>query len=134
MYFLLLYIGKLPRPGNFAFALRLQAVLRGQRLGEGGDGSFTALFQFHFHFREGKLFPAAQQNALVQCQFHGTAGNFQQSCQTQEFGAAGGDNQFIEYLNSKGIMTAHGKFGADMQVEISNDGPVTILLDSSKIL
>lgn len=42
--------------------------------------------------------------------------------------------QFIEYLNSKGIMTAHGKFGADMQVEISNDGPVTILLDSSKIL
>ena len=27
-----------------------------------------------------------------------------------------------------------GEFGADMQVSISNDGPVTILLDSSKIL
>lgn len=41
---------------------------------------------------------------------------------------------FIEYIKSKGIKTEHGEFGADMQVDISNDGPVTILLDSSKIL
>ena len=41
---------------------------------------------------------------------------------------------FIGALEAKGIKTAHGKFGADMQVELINDGPVTILLDSSKIL
>lgn len=41
---------------------------------------------------------------------------------------------FIEYIKSKGIKTEQGEFGADMKVSISNDGPVTILLDSSKIL
>ena len=41
---------------------------------------------------------------------------------------------FIDRIKEKGISTAHGSFGADMQVEILNDGPVTILLDSSKIL
>lgn len=41
---------------------------------------------------------------------------------------------FIKLIEAKGIKTAHGEFGADMQVSISNDGPVTILLDSSKIL
>ena len=41
---------------------------------------------------------------------------------------------FIKTIESKGIKTAHGEFGADMKVSISNAGPVTILLDSSKIL
>ena len=41
---------------------------------------------------------------------------------------------FIKTIESKGIKTAHGEFGADMHVSISNDGPVTSLLDSSKIL
>lgn len=42
--------------------------------------------------------------------------------------------EFIEIIEKKGIKVEHGEFGADMKVEISNDGPVTILLDSSKIL
>lgn len=42
--------------------------------------------------------------------------------------------EFIEYVSGHGIHTAHGIFGADMKVELLNDGPVTILLDSSKIL
>lgn len=41
---------------------------------------------------------------------------------------------FIENFKSRGIKTEHGEFGADMKVELLNDGPVTILLDSSKIL
>lgn len=41
---------------------------------------------------------------------------------------------FIKYLNDNGMKTAHGEFGADMKVELLNDGPVTLLLDSSKIL
>ncbi len=35
-------------------------------------------------------------------------------------------------LSSMGVATATGEFGADMQVELINDGPVTILLDSDK--
>lgn len=38
----------------------------------------------------------------------------------------------IENLRSRGIKVATGQFGADMRVEISNDGPCTILLDSAK--
>jgi len=35
-------------------------------------------------------------------------------------------------LKNKGIKVETGEFGADMQVELINDGPVTILLDSKK--
>lgn len=42
--------------------------------------------------------------------------------------------EFIEYVKNEGISVCHGSFGADMKVELLNDGPVTILLDSSKIL
>ena len=41
--------------------------------------------------------------------------------------------KFIEYVKEKGIYTQSGVFGADMQVELLNDGPVTILLDSKKL-
>ena len=32
-----------------------------------------------------------------------------------------------------GLRIAYGEFGADMQVELVNDGPVTILLDSERL-
>ena len=35
-------------------------------------------------------------------------------------------------LSSLGITTATGRFGATMSVELTNEGPVTILLDSDK--
>ena len=38
----------------------------------------------------------------------------------------------IEELRALGITCASGRFGADMQVSLVNDGPVTILLDSDK--
>ena len=37
--------------------------------------------------------------------------------------------QVVEALRAKGIEVATGRFGADMQVELTNDGPVTIVLD-----
>lgn len=37
----------------------------------------------------------------------------------------------IERLRQS-VPVAHGEFGADMQVELVNDGPVTILLDSER--
>jgi D-tyrosyl-tRNA(Tyr) deacylase len=37
--------------------------------------------------------------------------------------------RFLEALRSHGVTVAAGEFGADMQVEIHNDGPVTLILD-----
>ena len=40
--------------------------------------------------------------------------------------------KFIEELKNLNVKVSHGEYGADMDVELINDGPVTILLDSSK--
>ena len=40
--------------------------------------------------------------------------------------------KFISNMKNLNIETQSGEFGADMQVELVNDGPVTILLDSKK--
>jgi D-tyrosyl-tRNA(Tyr) deacylase len=37
---------------------------------------------------------------------------------------------FINTVRANGITTATGRFGAIMQVELVNDGPVTLILDS----
>jgi len=37
--------------------------------------------------------------------------------------------RFVAELRAKGITVATGEFGADMQVDILNDGPVTLLLE-----
>ncbi len=38
--------------------------------------------------------------------------------------------QFVAELQQLGIYVATGQFGADMQVSLTNDGPVTFLLNS----
>ena len=38
-------------------------------------------------------------------------------------------HRFLESLRGRGTTVAAGEFGADMQVEIHNDGPVTLILD-----
>jgi D-tyrosyl-tRNA(Tyr) deacylase len=37
--------------------------------------------------------------------------------------------RFLAALRGRGLTVAAGEFGADMQVEIHNDGPVTLILD-----
>ena len=40
-------------------------------------------------------------------------------------------NSFLsEFKNEYGIIPKTGKFGADMRLELENDGPVTILIDT----
>ena len=41
--------------------------------------------------------------------------------------------QLINEVKRTGIQTEKGIFGADMKVDLLNDGPVTILLDSKKL-
>lgn len=38
--------------------------------------------------------------------------------------------EFCALLRAQGIVVAEGRFGAHMRVELVNDGPVTIILDS----
>lgn len=40
-------------------------------------------------------------------------------------------NAYVQELGNLGFPTRTGKFGADMKVELLNDGPVTILLEST---
>lgn len=46
-------------------------------------------------------------------------------------------NEMYEYIISKCLefvpVVEHGEFGADMKVDLSNDGPFTILLDSNEL-
>lgn len=41
--------------------------------------------------------------------------------------------RFLELLRGEGIRTAEGRFQEMMEVHLVNDGPVTVLLDSSKL-
>lgn len=40
---------------------------------------------------------------------------------------------FLQVLREKGFRVEHGEFGADMQVESVNDGPVTLLFDTEEL-
>jgi len=41
--------------------------------------------------------------------------------------------KFVRQLSESGLQVEQGKFQADMQVSLINDGPVTLLLDSEKL-
>ena len=38
--------------------------------------------------------------------------------------------KFVAYIREQGLHTETGEFGADMKVSLTNDGPVTIILES----
>ena len=40
-------------------------------------------------------------------------------------------SEFVRVLQEIGLPTSSGRFGADMKVELLNDGPVTLLLEST---
>ena len=40
---------------------------------------------------------------------------------------------FATALEGLGVRTARGRFGAHMQVELLNDGPVTLIVDSAEL-
>ena len=41
--------------------------------------------------------------------------------------------RFVQVLGELGLETATGEFGADMQVSLLNDGPVTLWLDTAEL-
>lgn len=43
-------------------------------------------------------------------------------------------DSFVQELKSYGVLVETGVFGADMQIEFTNVGPTTILLDSKELM
>lgn len=77
-------------------------------------------------------------DALVVSQFTLLA-NYTKGNRPDYFGAAAPEaaiplyEYFVELLRSDIGHVETGEFGADMQVSILNDGPVTIIMDSNKL-
>ncbi len=80
---------------------------------------------------EGEILVVSQFTLYGDCR-KGRRPNFTSSMEPK--GAEEIYEKFVSCLTNQGIKTKHGEFGADMKVNLLNDGPVTILLDSSKIL
>ena len=79
---------------------------------------------------EGSLLVISQFTLFGDCR-KGRRPNFTGSCEPVK--AEKMYLEMLEYLKNKGIKTESGIFGADMKVDLLNDGPVTLLLDSSKL-
>jgi len=90
-----------------------------------------------FSDTEGKMNLSVQDvhgEAIVVSQFTLYA-NTQKGHRPSFVGAAGPEiasplcDRFVDLLKQEGVPCQTGIFGANMQVEIANDGPVTILLE-----
>jgi len=75
----------------------------------------------------GQMLVVSQFTLLADCR-KGRRPNFLLAEQPDK--AAATVQQFTQYVAGQGIAVETGKFGADMQVHLVNDGPVTIILDS----
>lgn len=80
---------------------------------------------------EGEILVISQFTLYGDCR-KGRRPNFTASMEPK--GAEEMYEKFICYVKSQGLKTEHGEFGADMKVSLINDGPVTLILDSSKII
>ena len=79
----------------------------------------------------GKILVISQFTLYGDCR-KGKRPNFTSSM--EPVGAEKMYEEFVKYLTDCGVATECGSFGADMKVSLLNDGPVTIILDSSKII
>lgn len=75
----------------------------------------------------GQMLVVSQFTLLADCR-KGRRPNFLQA--EQPAAAADFVSKFAQHVAGQGIAVESGRFGADMKVQLVNDGPVTIILDS----
>lgn len=78
---------------------------------------------------KGEILSISQFTLYANCR-HGRRPGFTDALAPQE--ATKLYDRFNELVKEQGIHLEQGIFGADMKVEIHNDGPVTIILDSDR--
>ena len=76
---------------------------------------------------EGEMLIVSQFTLFGDCR-KGRRPSFVQAAAPEQ--AEGFYETFIQHTRAAGVTVATGKFRADMQVELVNDGPVTLWLDS----
>lgn len=74
----------------------------------------------------GQLLVVPQFTLYADCR-NGNRPNFIQAAKPEKANAL--YEYFVEYLRSKGKHVETGEFGADMKVELLNDGPFTVILE-----
>lgn len=80
---------------------------------------------------DGEMLVISQFTLCADCS-HGRRPSFTNSAPPQEANEL--YEYFVEQLKLAGVKSVEtGEFGADMQVELINDGPVTIILDSKEL-
>ncbi len=80
---------------------------------------------------EGSVLSVSQFTLYADCQ-KGRRPGFEKSAKPDQANPL--YEAFNEELRQLGVHVETGVFGADMQIELCNDGPVTILLDSDEII
>ncbi len=112
-------VGKDDDPGN---ADRLAEKIKNMRIFEDGDGKMNrSLFE-------------VQKSVLIVSQFtlygdcrKGNRPSFSDAAPTEE--AEKLYRHFVQWLRDAGLAVATGQFGARMEVALTNDGPVTFILE-----
>lgn len=80
---------------------------------------------------DGEALVVSQFTLIADCS-HGRRPSFTDSAPAQQANEL--YEYFVELLRQSGVRSVQtGVFGADMQVELVNDGPVTIILDSKEL-
>lgn len=80
---------------------------------------------------KGEMLVVSQFTLLADCR-KGRRPSFAKAAPPEKGGELYRD--FIDRVASMGIRVAHGRFGAMMTVSLINDGPVTLIVDSKKLL
>ncbi|HUX37078.1 MAG TPA: D-aminoacyl-tRNA deacylase [Rectinemataceae bacterium] len=103
----------------------MAAKLGGLRIFEDGEGAMNRCLE-----EEGGSLLLVSQFTLLADARKGRRPSFSAAAQGPE--ARSLYELVCELAAASGIPVERGRFGADMKVELVNDGPVTILLDSAK--
>jgi len=83
-------------------------------------------FNFSLLDIKGEILVVSQFTLLGDCR-RGRRPSFTDAAQGEE--AEKIYNKFVSYLKSKGLDVKTGEFGAHMDVELINDGPVTLIVE-----